>query len=153
MNVERLHFWLTFLSNVAVLLGILFIVIEIQQNTDAIRNQSSLAVNDSLAHLNEAIYSDPGMADIWNRGRQSLDSLDAVERERFMAFLLERFNLAVYVRELERANAGDVHIDWIGIMEREILSNPGICEFVKTNPLDSGEIWSSTASACVFEGQ
>lgn len=148
MPLDKLNTWLTLATNAAVLLGIVFLAIEIQQNTAAIRSQSSLAVNDSLAHLNEALYADPEFTEIWIRGRQSLENLDAVERERFVAFLLERVNLGVYLEELQRTNAGDVHIDWIDYMGREIRSNPGICQYVSTAQLQGSELWKEAISTC-----
>ena len=148
MRLQELNTWLALATNVAVVLGIVFLVIEIQQNTVAIRGQSSLAINDSLAHLNEAIYSDPDFARIWDSGRQSLSNLDSIERQRFTAYMLERLNLAVYSRELERSGAGDVHIDWIQAIEDEIRDNPGICEFVSIAGLQGAELWSAAVSDC-----
>ena len=149
MKLKKLNIWLTLATNVAVVLGIVFLVVEIQQNTAAIRSQSSIAINDSLAHLNQAIYTDPGFTDIWIRGRESLDSLDPIERERFTAYLLERLNLAVYARELERANTEDVHIDWITIVHREIVENPGICEFISSSPFEPRGFWEPMIKDCL----
>ncbi len=149
MKLEKLNIGLTLATNVAVVLGIVFLVVEVQQNTAAIRSQSSIAINDSLAHLNQALYADPGFTDIWIRGRQSLDSLDPIERERFTAYVLERLNLAVYARELERANSEDVHIDWIAIINREIVENPGICEFVSSTPLQPKELLEPMINDCL----
>ena len=149
MKVEKLNIWLTLGTNVAVVLGIVLLVVEVQQNTAAIRSQSSIAINDSLAHLNQALYGDPGFTDIWIRGRQSLDSLDPIERERFTAYVLERLNLAVYARELERANSEDVHIDWITIINREIVENPGICEIVSSSVSEAKDFWAPMIKDCL----
>lgn len=130
MESDRLSRWLTLATNLAVVFGIGFLVIEVQQNTAAIRGQASIAVNDSLASLDRAIYADAELADIWIRGRESLDNLDPVELERFINFVLERLNLAVYIEELQRTGSADVHIEWIDYMATEIQDYPGIREFV-----------------------
>jgi hypothetical protein len=108
----------TLLANIGVIAGIMILAIEIQQNTGEIRSQASLGINDSLARMNAAIYQDSELADILIRGRESLNNLDPVERERFRAFYLERVNLAVYVSNLERENTTDVHINYIGVVAR-----------------------------------
>ncbi len=149
MKLEKLNIGLTLATNAAVVLGIVFLAVEIQQNTAAIRSQSSIAINEGLAHLNQALYADPGLTDIWIRGRQSLDSLDPIERQMFTAYVFERLNLAVYARELERSNSGDVHIDWISIINREIVENPGICEFVSSIPLEPQEFWEPMINDCL----
>ena len=40
MSFKRLNQWLTLIANLGVLLGIIFLVIEINQNTEAIRIES-----------------------------------------------------------------------------------------------------------------
>jgi len=140
METDKVNRWLTLATNLAVVVGIGFLVIEVQQNTAAIRGQASIAVNDSLASLDRAIYADAELTDIWIRGRESLDNLDPVERERFVKFVLERLNLAVYIEELERTGSADVHINWIDNVAREIRDNPGIREFV----LSIEDTWSGT---------
>ncbi len=140
METDKVNRWLTLATNLAVVLGIGFLVIEVQQNTAAIRGQASIAVNDSLASLDRAIYADAEFTDIWLRGRESLDKLDPVERERFTKFVRERLNLAVYIEELERTGSADVHIQWIDNVAREIRDDPGIREFV----LSIEDTWSGT---------
>jgi len=140
MEADKVNRWLTLATNLAVVLGIGLLVIEVQQNTAAIRGQASIAVNDSLASLDRAIYADAEFTDIWIRGRESLDNLDPVERERFVKYVLERLNLAVYIEELERTGSADVHIEWIDNVSREIRDNPGIREFV----LSIEDTWSGT---------
>ncbi len=140
MEADKINRWLTLATNLAAVLGISFLVIGVQQNTAAIRGQASIAVNDSLASLDRAIYADAEFTDIWIRGRESLDNLDPVERERFVKFVLERLNLAVYIEELERTGSADVHIQWIDNVSREIRDYPGIREFV----LSIEDTWSGT---------
>ena len=140
---------ISILANVGVIAGIVFLAVEIQQNTSAIRSQSSIAVNDSLAHLNQALYDNPELTDIWIRGRESLVDLDPNEAERFGAYVLERLNLAVYVRELERVDSADVHIDWIGITRSELLEFPGICDFVSSRTLEPVDFWMPMIEECV----
>ncbi len=140
METDKVNRWLTLATNLAVVVGIGFLVIEVQQNTAAIRGQASIAVNDSLASLDRAIYADAEFTDIWLRGRDSLDNLDPVERERFNKFVRERLNLAVYIEELERTGSADVHIQWIDNVAREIRDHPGIREFV----LSIEDTWSGT---------
>ena len=43
MSFERLDRWLTLFANLGVLLGIVFLVIELNQNTEAIRIESAIA--------------------------------------------------------------------------------------------------------------
>ncbi len=139
----------TLLANIGVIAGIVFLAIEIQQNTGEIRSQASLGINDALARMNSAIYQDAELADILIRGRASLSNLDPVEYARFQAFYLERVNLAVYVSNLEREATTDVHINYIGALTREIASYPGVGEFWSSwreNWAGSDELYDRLAS-------
>ena len=139
----------TLLANIGIIAGIVFLVIEIQQNTGQMRSQASLGINESLARMNAAIYQGSELAEILIRGRQSLGNLDPVERERFQAFYLERINLAVYVSNLEQEDTTDVHIDYISALAREIASYPGVGEFWESwreNWVGSDELYDRLAS-------
>ena len=142
---------LSIFANLGVIAGIGLLALEISQNTAAIRSQSSIAINDSLAHLNQALYDNSELTDIWMRGRESFEDLDPIEAERFSAFVLERLNLAVYVRELSRVDSADVHIDWIEITRNEMLQYPGICEFVSSRQLEPVEFWVPMIEECQAE--
>ena len=53
MNTEKLNHWLALIANIGVLVGIIFLVIEIRQNTDAL-----------YAETNQAIFSG-GQAELY----------------------------------------------------------------------------------------
>ena len=96
MRSEQLNDWLTLAANLAVLAGIIFLVIEISQNTDMMRTQ----INQSRAELamNEAesLYNSDYIPSLLTKIRQG-DDVSAEERERY-SHLFRAFN-----RNWERA--------------------------------------------------
>lgn len=81
MRTEQLNSWLTLAANLAVLAGIIFLAIEISQNTDMMRTQ----INQSRAELamNEAesVYNSDYVPALMTKLRQG-NEISAEDRER-----------------------------------------------------------------------
>jgi hypothetical protein len=114
----------------AVVISIVYLAVQIRQNTKATRVVSSDTINNSLTAILSAIRSDGEFAEIWLRGCQNLDSLGEVEKARFSHHLLDMLNLATYVDELEKQGISNTHIDYIPWMTMLYRENPGIRAFI-----------------------
>ena len=86
MQSEQLNSWLSLVANLAVLAGIIFLAIEISQNTDMMRTQ----INQSRAELamNEAqsMYNSDYIPALMTKIRQGED-ISAEDRERHRSLL------------------------------------------------------------------
>ena len=132
METERLNFWMSFLANIAVLGGVIFLALEIQQNTNAIR---ATAIQESVNVARQQILllaTDPDM----NR----LDMADfeqLSEEDRRRVFWLERsfwLGMDGLYRQWELDVFPDVEWEmWVKI----ICSN-----YARTEP----KIWSDNAA-------
>lgn len=67
MNNNRLAGWLTLGANVAVLIGIVLIVVELDQNRDSMRAQTRNDLSNSIVQLMSMIASDGELASIRRR--------------------------------------------------------------------------------------
>ena len=59
--MDRLNQWLTLLANLAVLVGIVFVALEIQQNTEATHAQTREAVLAAAQIELQAVRADPNL--------------------------------------------------------------------------------------------
>jgi len=118
------------LGAIAVFVTLLYVAVQIRQNTKALRISSSSYINDALANLQGAIRSDADFADIWLRGCQSVVALTEIERARFSSHLLEMLNLAEYIHRLEQQEVLETHIDFVSWMALLYRDNPGIRAFL-----------------------
>ena len=55
---------ITILANVGVVIGLVFLALEIRQNTAQMRTQGAYSIIQSVETLNQAIYSDAEFADL-----------------------------------------------------------------------------------------
>jgi len=68
MNLDGLNKWLALLGNLGVIMGIVFLAVEIQQNTDMMRAQTRDALTQNIGESLLAISTDEFASDIWFRG-------------------------------------------------------------------------------------
>ena len=71
------------LGAVAVIVSLIFVALQIRQNTRALKATSHHAVTDSFNAINTLIMSDPKVARIWRLGMAGSERLDEDERVSF----------------------------------------------------------------------
>ena len=77
MNLDKLNPWLSFLSNIGVLVGIVFLAIQIQQTNRVSDAESSRAVNEAMASVRSILNERP---EVWVKGAigEELEPWEAV---------------------------------------------------------------------------
>ncbi len=88
MTIAELGSLGEFFASIAVLITLIFLVIQMRQNAGTMRRANA---RQSAEHNNRALAEllDEGVADIFLRGQRSLDDLSEVERYRFdLAFTM-----------------------------------------------------------------
>lgn len=76
---------ITVLANLGVIAGILFLVLELRQNTVAVRSTASQGVQDQVTAIYDMLI-DERMAGILSKGYEDAKTLDPTERMMFYAF-------------------------------------------------------------------
>ena len=128
--MDRFNQWLTLMTNLGVIAGLVFLGLEVRQNSSQMRTEASYTMNESINFLNSGLYSDPTLSSIVRRGEQNFSSLDDDEKYRFVAFELSRLNLAEYILDLEGEGVSDIHIKYVDYIVREFQERPGLAEFI-----------------------
>lgn len=71
MDLKKLNIWLTLAANIGVLTGIIFLAIEIRQNSDAIRAQTRAQLAEEVTELFSVNMNDQEYASVLMRGNNS----------------------------------------------------------------------------------
>jgi hypothetical protein len=97
MNNDKLNQWLTTLANFGVIVGIIFLVVEIrqtsrqiEQNTAALGAQTIFQINESSNGSRRAIAQDAELAELLMKGNEDPEALTELERERFIQWTRAR---------------------------------------------------------------
>ena len=131
MNREHLNWRLSVITNVGVLIGLVFVGYEIRQNTVQLRAESSLSITETVNALNAGMYSDPELAEILIRGTEDLGALNSVERSRFDSYQFARLNIAQYALDLEREGVTDLNFRYVEWIVRRFNEKPGLRAFIR----------------------
>ncbi len=97
MNNEKLNQRLTTLANFGVIVGIIFLIVEIrqtskqiEQNTAALSAQTFFQINESSNGAKRAFAQDAELAELLMRGDEDPESLTELERARFIQWTRAR---------------------------------------------------------------
>jgi len=93
MKSERLNWFLTVGANVGVILGLVFLAIQIYQSTLATQATLHLDLVSYGRENAELLASDDELAEIVVRGQLDPEALSPVERERFLIFTTWRMTV------------------------------------------------------------
>lgn len=81
------------IANIAEVFGLLivaitliFLTIQMRQNTKALRSTTAHAVHEQTSNLYRALSLDESLADLWHRGMQDPSSLTPAETVRFISY-------------------------------------------------------------------
>ena len=98
--MDRLNKWLTFTSNIAVLVGIIFLAVEMGQNTSATQAQTRNAMTENTLNWQLAISTNPEAATAYFNGiRQETTNFSASSMEGFMFRLMVEANFRLWENE------------------------------------------------------
>lgn len=80
-------------GGIGIIVSILYLALEIDQNTESVRAANHLALIEQLGVVRSWSVQDGEFADIAHRGWNDFESLDAVERSRFVEFSDQNFDV------------------------------------------------------------
>ena len=98
MNLDSLNKWLMLAANVGVIAGIIFLAIEVQQNTRMMSAQTRDAMTERLTNWQLAISTDQYASSIYFKGNAGQE-LDVESGERVSFLLMVNANLRIWENE------------------------------------------------------
>jgi len=109
LNNDRLNRWMTVGSNLAVLVGLIFLIVEIRQNSAIAEAQFYLDMRDTSNAVETAFLGD-NLSEVWAKSVIDPGALTPSEIRVMDAFLSSRMGVYVEMLELEKLgylNPGD----------------------------------------------
>jgi hypothetical protein len=137
LKIEDTKSWISLIANLGVVAGLIFVGLEVQQNTTQMRADASNSINEALSVINSALYSDPVFADVVVRGEKSYASLTETEQRQFGAWVYDRVNLATHVLKLEEDGLTQVHFPYVDRLAQDFHRSAGLQEFL----VATGDDW------------
>ena len=149
MMIEKFDRWFSILTNISVVLGLVFLAFELRQATESLALSRTTLVNEFSAKAESAIRDvrisiaqSEETASIWLRGCNG-EELSAIETVRYHQ-LVESFLMAI--RDLYFSHRGTKHgTDWIfkDIIDVELKGRPGLAHaFLQYTELRRSNSWT-----------
>jgi hypothetical protein len=86
MNLEKIGHWMTIVTNIGVLLGVVFLVVEINQNTEALKAQDEYANLDQWTGFFMATPQSTELARVIVKGDARYESLSPEEQLQYNGY-------------------------------------------------------------------
>lgn len=102
MDSDRLNSWLSLGANIGVLVGIIFLAVEIRQNSDLARLQFAEDRITTLQQGELAVFGD-SIATVWEKSVLDPGSLSLAETRMLDAYLVFQLTNATRILELEQS--------------------------------------------------
>jgi hypothetical protein len=123
------------IAAIATVATLIYLALQIRQNTNATRAASFHAITDSMNHVNVAVAQNPGLARIWLAGTADRSSLSEEERYQYDLVLLSYFHVFETIYYQAKVGAGEGGL--LVAEERSLaalLSTHGVREWWAENP-------------------
>ena len=133
IDFDRINKWLVLVANLGILVGLIFVGLELQQNTIATKISSLDSTLSQYNHFREHIIRDREVAELWERGiaEEILDGPDSTRFDMLVRELMFTIQ-AVFLRSREVAITEDVASTMRPVIET-YMSYPGIHQWWLTN--------------------
>ena len=126
MKTEKLNEWLAITANLGVILGIVFLVLEISQSTKATAAAASDSVTSGYIELSLPIITDSQVARVFALGLFQPESLTDEEAVQFAMWLRQLVNQHLRIRELTRRGLFSETFEGGDVQQlARLLSTPG----------------------------
>ena len=154
MTIQELGSLGELVAAIATVATLIYLALQIRQNTYATRASSFHAVSDSMNDVNLSVTQDAELARIWLAGSSNRSDLSPEDRHRFDLTLLSYFHVFETMHYQARVGAGDK--DLVIAEERslkDILSRSGAREWWSENPYAFGPEFRSYIEVFLAEAQ
>jgi len=133
MKLDKLGQWMTIATNIGVLLGVVFLVIEINQNTEALKAQDEYANLDQWTAYFMAPSQSADLSRVVVKGNASYDNLNPEERLQYDGYLGSF--LAIAEQSWYSIEAGRYYygLPEHGRLVQATMSSPGAREYWAVN--------------------
>ena len=134
MSISDLGSLGEFISSVFVLVTLIYLALQIRQNTHATRATSHHAITDAMNQLNLVLATNHGAATLWHAGMHDRAALDSVQRDQYDALIRAYMHVCDTMYYQAQVGAGD-HGLWEAEQRylRVILSSNGGREWWQEN--------------------
>lgn len=134
MNIGELANYAEVIGGVAVLISLIYVAIQIRQNTAVVRTSNYADLSFKVSEFNQMIAENDELADIYTRGTESYQNLSEIEQIRFnmtVSRLMQAIQAMFHLRQRGYIDSklAQTNFDSVALF----LAAPGLQEWWQAN--------------------
>ena len=155
MTLEAIYYISQIVAVIAIFASLIFVGLQIRQNTKAIKATSHHAVTDSFNAINNLIVSDPKVARLWRLGMAGAEGLDDDERVSFsfMALGYMRIFETLYYQYSNGTLDKKLFDEELKTLKWTVSENPGFLAWWAVNPISLSPEFRAFIDGLIREAQ
>ena len=137
MKSEQLNNWLSVLANLGVLIGLIFVGVELRNSSNSVTGQIADSIAEGFNEFNLTVAADAELPVIFNVGLCDPSLLSPEEAVRFGTLMRALINQYYRIHTLYLTGALQ-ESDWTGMVSdaNGIIRSPGGLRYIQDNPLN-----------------
>jgi hypothetical protein len=137
MTLEAIYYFSQIVAVVGIFASLIFVGVQLRQNTKALKVSSHHAVTDSFNAINTLIVGDPKVARLWRLGMAGAEGLDDDERTSvaFMMLAYMRIFETLYYQYTNGTLDKKLFDAELKTLKWTVTENPGFLAWWAVNPI------------------
>lgn len=137
MSLEEIYYFSQIVAVVGIFASLIFVGLQVRQNTKALRATSHHAVTDSFNAINNMIANDPAFARRWRLGNAGSEELNEDERASvaFMMLAYSRIFETLYYQYKNGTLDKKLFDAELKTLKWTVTENPGFLAWWVANPI------------------
>ena len=134
MNIDSANRWFALVSNLAVLVGIIFLAVEIAQSNRIATGATEADIRERWTNISNSIIDNPEFADTWVKLQEADPELTEAERSQVFNYARNHWMFFASVQTAYDNNliAEDTFAIYSSILPNVLRNNPGFAPFFET---------------------
>jgi hypothetical protein len=155
VTLEEIYYISQIVAVVGIFASLIFVGLQIRQNTRAIKATSHHAITDSFNAINNSILSDPKVARLWRLGMAGAEGLDEDEGVSFsfMALSYMRIFETLYYQYTNGTLDKNLFDEELNTLKWTVKENPGFRAWWAANPISLSAEFRAFIDGLIREAQ
>ncbi|MFM9864361.1 MAG: hypothetical protein ACKVRO_12210 [Micropepsaceae bacterium] len=155
MTLEQIYYISQIVAVVGIFASLIFVGLQVRQNTKALKATSHHAITDSFNAINTLIVSDPKVARLWRLGMAGAEGLDEDERVSFsfMALSYMRIFETLHYQFSNGTLDKKLFDAELKTLKWTVTENPGFLTWWAANPIALSDEFRTFIDGLIREAQ
>lgn len=155
MTLEAIYYISQIVAVIGIFASLIFVGVQVRQNTKALKATSHHAVTDSFNAINNLIVNDPKVARLWRLGMAGAEGLDEDESVSFSFMMLGYMRIfeTLYYQYSKGTLDKELFDEELKTLKWTVAANPGFLAWWTVNPISLSPAFRAFINGLIRDAQ